>query len=161
MKRSTTKRALWLSVVSMFLCLTMFMGTTFAWFTDQAFSGKNVITSGNLDLEMYWTDDLGSGVWHNVEDEEHNTVFSYDNWEPGYVQVKILKVVNIGSLAFKWQANLVTTEELGKLADGIGENGGVIGDFFEKSTALISNLGEKIASRLPGSDAETIEKIKY
>jgi sporulation integral membrane protein YtvI len=71
--------------------------------------------------------------------------------------VLLVLLSSLGAALFLAVRRLVT--ELGKLADGIGENGGVIGDFFEKSTALISNLGEKIASRLPGSDAETIEKI--
>ena len=30
----TTKRALLMSVVSLMVCLTMLLGTTYAWFTD-------------------------------------------------------------------------------------------------------------------------------
>lgn len=48
----TTKRALLSSVVALFLSFTMLLGTTFAWFTDSAVSGRNVIKSGNLDVVL-------------------------------------------------------------------------------------------------------------
>lgn len=53
--------------------------------------------------------------------------------------------------------------ELGKLAEGIGEGEGVIADFFEKATSLISDAGNRIASWLPNAGSEghfeTAEKI--
>ena len=42
----STKRALLASVMAMLLCFSMLLGTTFAWFTDSAASGSNVITAG-------------------------------------------------------------------------------------------------------------------
>lgn len=70
MKRGNTKQALFISVLALVLCISMLLGTTYAWFTDSVTSVGNIIKSGNLDLEMYWTDDLGSGQWYNVEDEK-------------------------------------------------------------------------------------------
>ena len=102
----STKKTLLLSTISLVVCIAMFVGTTFAWFTDSVTSSKNIITSGNVDLEMYWTDDLDSGVWHNVEDKRYNTIFSYDNWEPGYTEVKYIKLVNAGSLALNYKLAL-------------------------------------------------------
>ena len=52
MKKSTTRRALFMSFVSMFLCFTMLLGTTYAWFTDSVESGVNQIVAGNLDVEF-------------------------------------------------------------------------------------------------------------
>ena len=53
-----TKRALWMSILSLLLCFTMLLGTTFAWFTDSVTSANNVIQSGNLDIELeYWDGD--------------------------------------------------------------------------------------------------------
>ena len=42
------------AVVSMLLCLSMLIGTTFAWFTDSITSTGNKIVAGNLavDLEL-------------------------------------------------------------------------------------------------------------
>ena len=52
----------------------MLIGTTFVWFTDSVTSGKNIITSGNLDIEMYWSNNP-TGPWNNVEEDGYNTVF--------------------------------------------------------------------------------------
>ena len=52
-KMKATKRALFLSFVSLFLCFTMLLGTTYAWFTDSVTSATNIITAGNLDVELY------------------------------------------------------------------------------------------------------------
>ncbi|MBE6640743.1 MAG: hypothetical protein E7619_04075 [Ruminococcaceae bacterium] len=112
-----TRRALLTSVLALVMCVSMLIGTTAAWFTDTVTSSGNKVVSGTLKVDLQVLEDDNSG-WTSVKDSKA-PIFDYDNWEPGYVQVKILKVVNIGSLAFKWQANLVTTEELGILADVI------------------------------------------
>ncbi len=107
------------SLLALLVCISLFVGTTFAWFTDSVSSVNNIIKSGNLDLEMYWTDNLTTGTWYNVEDPAHNTIFSYDNWEPGYTDVKYIKIVNKGSLAFKYQLAITPMGEVGKLAEVI------------------------------------------
>ena len=115
-----TRKKLLFSVLSLVLCFALLAGTTFAWFTDSVTSANNIITSGNLDIEMYWTDDLASDVWYNVEDAQYNTIFSYDNWEPGYTDVKYIKLVNNGSLAINYQLLLTPQGQIGKLAVGAG-----------------------------------------
>lgn len=114
-----TKKALLKSGLALLLCISVFIGTTFAWFTDSVTSGSNIIKSGNLDLEMYWTDDLSGGTWHNVEDAAHNTIFSYDNWEPGYTDVKYIKIKNNGSLALNYNLSITPENGVGKLAEVI------------------------------------------
>ena len=52
MNKKSTKRSLLLSALSLVLCLSMLVGTTFAWFTDSVTSGKNRIVAGNLDVEL-------------------------------------------------------------------------------------------------------------
>lgn len=55
MNKNNTKRALCLSALSLLLCVSMLVGTTFAWFTDSVTSGSNIIKSGNLDIVLeYW-----------------------------------------------------------------------------------------------------------
>ncbi len=118
-KKRNTKQTLIMSVLSFVICITMFISATFAWFTDNVTSGKNIIKSGNLDLEMYWTNDLDNGEWYNVEDDEHNTIFKHDNWEPGYTEVKYIKLVNKGNLALNYNLTLTPTGSVGKLAEVI------------------------------------------
>ena len=111
-----TKRSLMSSVVALLLCFAMLLGTTYAWFTDTAMSVDNIIQSGELDIAMYWNDDL-TGTWKNVEDE--NTIFDYDKWEPGYTEVRYVKIVNEGNLAFKYAMRILPLGEVSKLAEVI------------------------------------------
>lgn len=114
-----TKKSLLHSGIALLVCISMFIGSTFAWFSDSITSKKNLITAGNLDLELYWTDDLDSGKWYNVEKDGHNTIFNYDNWEPGYTDVKYIKLVNAGRLALNYKLSLTPEDGVGKLAEVI------------------------------------------
>ena len=120
-KRSA-KRALLLSVLSVMLCVTMLVGTTFAWFTDSVTSSSNIIKSGTLDVEMYWmngTDDPTStaeGAWN---DASKGAIFNYDKWEPGYAEVRHIKIENKGSLALKYQIQIIPNGIVSDLADAI------------------------------------------
>ena len=114
-----TKFALMQSVIALLLCFSMLIGTTFAWFTDEVISGSNIIQAGNLDAEMYWTDDLSTGTWYNAEKAGENTPFDYDLWEPGYTEVRYVKIVNAGKLALKYNLTLAPAGEVGKLAEVI------------------------------------------
>ena len=96
----STKRALIISVLAIFMCVAMLIGTTFAWFTDTASTGVNKIQAGNLDVKLMYSTDMQT--WH--EATEQTKLFD-DNalWEPGYTQVVYLKVVNAGNLALKYE----------------------------------------------------------
>ena len=118
-KNRSTKRALLMSALSMVLCLSMLVGSTFAWFTDSVTSSGNIIKSGTLDVEMYWADgktDPKNTTW---TDASQGAIFDYDNWEPGYVDVKHIQIKNTGSLALKYQVSIVPTGEVSKLAEVI------------------------------------------
>lgn len=115
--KKSTKRALISSVLSLVLCMSMLIGTTFAWFTDNVSSANNKIVAGNLkvDLELL---NKETNVWNSVKTDK-TPIFDYELWEPGYVDVKILKVENEGNLALKWKAQFVSSAELTGLADVI------------------------------------------
>ena len=115
MTNKSTKRALLASVMAMLLCFTMLLGTTFAWFTDSAASGSNVITAGNLDLEVEYT--LDGTNWDKLDGA--TDLFQKDLWEPGHTEVVALRITNNGSLALKYTANMnVNDETPGKNKDG-------------------------------------------
>ena len=115
----STKHSILTSALTMLVCLCMFVGSTFAWFSDSVTSSNNIIQSGTLDLEMYWTDNLDTGTWYNVEDAATNTVFNYDNWEPGYTDVRYIKIKNVGNLALNYQLAIEPQGKVGKLAEVI------------------------------------------
>lgn len=115
MKRTGTKRLL-ASFVAIIIAFAMILGTTFAWFTDSSTSSGNKIESGTLkvDLELLAKD----GTWNSLK-ESSAPIFDYNKWEPGYTDVKVLKIENEGTLALKWKAKFVSEDELSILADVI------------------------------------------
>ena len=116
-KRNSTKRALLLSALSLLMCVSMLIGSTFAWFTDSVTSKSNKIQAGNLDLDLELLN-KDTKQWTSIGDST-DPIFNYALWEPGYTEVKVLKLVNKGTLALKWVAKFISEYELTILADVI------------------------------------------
>ncbi len=125
-KIKTTKRALLASVLSLLVCISMLIGSTFAWFTDNVTVSGNKIVSGKLDIELWqtsykdWMDQPGEEGFaeKNITDSE-TPVFDSELWEPGYLAYTNLTVKNVGTLAAKINAHLTPIGEVGKLAEVI------------------------------------------
>lgn len=100
------RRALFTGALAIMVCLSMLVGTTFAWFTDSVSSGVNIIQSGNLKL----------GVYHQVGDciEPIDTLTNlFDGlngepilWEPGASVSETFYIRNQGTLALQYQFRL-------------------------------------------------------
>ncbi len=119
MTKTKTAKALLASVLALVLCLSMLIGTTFAWFTDSVTSANNIIKSGNLDVTMQWADgktDPANTTW---TDATAGAIFNYELWEPGYTEVRHVQIANAGSLALKYQLNILANGEVSDLADVI------------------------------------------
>ena len=114
----TTRHSLLTSATALLLCFVMLVGTTFAWFTDEVTSSSNVIKTGTLRVELDWAKQK-SGPWLNAEFAYNEPIFNYDRWEPGYTEVRYLKVTNEGDLAFKYEMFINPTGDVGPLADVI------------------------------------------
>ena len=104
----TSKRALLCSVLSIALCLSMLIGTTFAWFTDTATTGVNKIQAGTLDVDLQMKG--ANGNWVTAVGETLNWVKAADGagqeilWEPGATyKLPELRIVNNGNLALKYK----------------------------------------------------------
>ncbi len=103
--KKNTRRALFMSIISLMLSVSMLVGTTFAWFTDSVVSGNNVIAAGNLDVELYH----GKSVEPTDEVDGSDQIFTdfegnlIEMWEPGVIAFTNLKVANVGTLALKYQ----------------------------------------------------------
>ena len=115
--KKTTKRALMMSVVSLFLCFTMLLGTTYAWFTDSVTSSGNKIMAGTLDLQLFMHTENGAVEITNESDPIFGAAgLAQDDaaatlWEPGKTQVVYLSLVNAGTLDLKYKVNLVVKED--------------------------------------------------
>lgn len=115
----TTKRALLTSVLSLVLCFAMLLGTTFAWFTDTVTSSGNVIQTGDLKVKMEWEEGnvvVADSVW---KDASQGPIFNNKLWEPGRIEAKHIKITNIGTLALKYELNIVPHGTVSELADVI------------------------------------------
>ncbi len=93
-RANKTRSALFTSIMSLLLCVSMLVGTTFAWFTDIAESGLNQIIAGNLDVALL--DKMGNSVEGDTE------LFTMPElWEPGAVAYAQIQVSNVGNLDLK------------------------------------------------------------
>ena len=104
------RHSLALSLISLVLCITMLLGSTWAWFTDSVTSTNNRIATGKLDIELEY---YNNGSWDKVT--ETTNIFREDTlWEPGHAEVVYFKISNLGSLALKYNFGVnVVSETLG------------------------------------------------
>ena len=101
----TTKRALLSSVMAMLLCITMLIGTTFAWFTASASTGINKIQAGTLDVQLL--DASGNSLegqtlsWQKAAGAPDGEQVL---WEPGCTyKLQPITIKNAGNLALKYK----------------------------------------------------------
>ena len=111
MENKNQKRALSFSMLSIVLCVAMLIGTTFAWFTDNASTGVNLIQAGTLDIELQKSEDNGE-TWTAVGKNESLAFQKAAEgeeilWEPGVTyNLPLLRVVNKGNLALKYKIQI-------------------------------------------------------
>ena len=118
-----TKRSLLLSALALVICVTMLIGSTFAWFTDSASTAVNTIQSGKLDVVLEKFDEA-KGEWVTAEGETLKwiTTDAVDNvlWEPGCTyKLPLLRVRNAGNLALKYEVEITGLKGDAKLLEVI------------------------------------------
>ena len=105
MKKNSTKRSLLASVLALVMCVSMLVGTTFAWFTDTASTGVNKIQAGTLKVQLLAEDGRTSLEgqtlsWKKAAGHENEAVL----WEPGCTyNLQSFKIKNNGNLALKYK----------------------------------------------------------
>jgi len=136
----TSKRALLTSALSLLLCCTMLIGTTWAWFTDSVTSAGNKIQSGTLQVDLLVKGGNTDYTKYTSVKTDHKPIFNYDLWEPGYTLVTNAKVVNNGTLALKYTLKFVSKDDIAsqKLAEVI--------DVFYAPSEVDVNSRDDIAS---------------
>ena len=100
------------SVIALILCVSMLVGTTFAWFTDSVKTGINTIAAGVLDVELYHSnaavkDEPVDSATKLFMDLNGNPIL----WEPGVVSYENLRIGNEGDLALAYQLSVNTDNE--------------------------------------------------
>ena len=118
MKKNTTKRSLLASVLALVMCVTMLVGTTFAWFTDSASTAVNKIESGTLHVDIVDKDgnslDGKTLSFKNVNGDTNIL------WEPGATfALDSFRIVNTGKLALKYKVIINGVNGNAKLLEAI------------------------------------------
>ena len=118
MKKNTTKRSLLASVLALVMCVTMLVGTTFAWFTDSASTAVNKIESGTLHVDIVDKDgnslDGKTLSFKNVNGDTNIL------WEPGATfNLDSFRIVNTGKLALKYKVIINGVNGNAKLLEAI------------------------------------------
>lgn len=104
MKIKSTKRALLMSGLALLLCMSMLVGSTFAWFTDSATSANNKIVAGTLDVDLL--KGTAADTYTSIADEDAAIFDDTVIWEPGKTQIVYLAVANNGNLDLKYNIAL-------------------------------------------------------
>ena len=118
-KKNGTKRSLLMSALALVLCLSMLVGSTFAWFTDSVTSSGNIIKSGTLDVDIVTADGLTSLEGSNLKFQDLNGTTDI-LWEPGATfRTQAFKIENKGTLALKYRLMLNGVEGNAELLDVI------------------------------------------
>ena len=150
-KTKSTKRALLMSALSLLLCVSMLIGSTFAWFTDSVSSMNNIIKSGNLDVELKYYD---GDSWEKVT-ADTNVFDENALWEPGHTEVVYLEVSNLGTLALKYNLGVNIVSEIESI--NVAGEAFRLSDFIE--FGVVENVSTPYADRAAARDAVTDAEI--
>ena len=102
-RKIVTKAALLLSLALLLLWTLLGTGTSLAWFTDTTPVVRNSFIIGDLDLSVYYKTEAGK-----YDPVQSDTVIFDDEalYEPGYVQVVRMKIVNSGDVDFDYKLSI-------------------------------------------------------
>ena len=101
-----TRNALITSITALFLCFTMLIGTTFAWLADEQTNTGNIIRTGQLEIEMEYSDPSDSNdIWYDASDAK--AIFNSDKWEPNHIEQRYIRISNTGTLAFDYRLDII------------------------------------------------------
>ncbi len=101
--KSTLLQTYFLSLVCLVLCVTMFFGTTYAWFTSEVNNTANEIYVGTLKVGFYKGEPAEENSLDDSNNKNNKLFDSSICWEPGYTALETITIRNEGDLAFKYE----------------------------------------------------------
>lgn len=166
-KAKSTKRALLMSALAILMCVSMLIGSTYAWFTDSVTSAGNTIQSGTLNVDL--VDAAGNSLEGKVikfVDQDANSL-----WEPGCTyKLEEVFVKNKGTLALKYEiaingingdAKLLEAIEWTVTVDGVETalsdlKGYLLAGETSKAIVLTGHMKEEAGNEYQGLTVEGI-----
>lgn len=91
------------SLLCMVLCVTMFLSTTMAWFTDEVGSHGNQIYVGNLSMQLTWNNGVNTVNLASVENANTPIFGNSVVWTPGHLEARELTLTNDGNMDFSYR----------------------------------------------------------
>ena len=104
MRKNAIMKTYVTSLLCLVLCVSMFFGTSFAWFTSEVNNTNNEIYIGTLDVDLFKQGDTAND-WLDLASSDVKLFNSNIRWEPGYTTLETIKIVNKGDLAFNYVLN--------------------------------------------------------
>lgn len=108
-RKNAALKVLLLSAFVTFMCFSMLVGTSYAWFTDSVTSSNNKIVSGKLDVQLFYYNDQHD--WVSAEGD----VFADVVWEPGRIYQRAVEIRNNGNLPIKFAFKANSPVEYGSI----------------------------------------------
>ena len=111
MRKNAIMKTYVTSLLCLVLCVSMFFGTSFAWFTSEVNNTNNEIYIGTLDVDLF-KQGASDNEWLDLASSDTNKVKLFNSnirWEPGYTTLETIKIVNKGDLAFNYVLNFTET----------------------------------------------------
>ena len=148
-----TKHKLLSSIATLFVCLAMFIGSTYAWFTDSASTGVNKIQAGNLDVQLLNAEGTTSIEgetlkWEKAQDHAGEEVL----WEPGAsYKLESFVIKNNGNLKLKYKINISGVTGNAKLLEALSFDVAEV-----TSTTTITDLNGFEGALEPGAKTNPI-----
>ena len=105
-----------MSLLSLMLCVTMLVGTTYAWFTSDVTTGSNEIQVGTLKVDM-----VNKKTGESLKGAEGLFGGPQVKWEPGATWFETIQVKNYGDLAFDYSLYFNTVIENPDQIDTVGK----------------------------------------
>ena len=150
-----TKRALLLSALSMLICVSMLVGTTFAWFTDSASTAVNTIQAGTLKIDL--VDATGASLEGKTLGFVANDGRSEILWEPNCTyNTEEFYIKNDGNLTLKFKFAVSGAVGDTKLLDVIDFTAMADASWFNFNTGAISIGTSGKFDLLKGYELDTI-----
>ena len=153
----TTKRALLSSVIAMFICVAMLIGTTFAWFTDSASTAVNKIQAGTLGIQLL--DNEGNSLegqalsWQKAAGAANEDVL----WEPGCTyNTQQFYIENNGNLNLKFKFSVSGITGDAKLLEVLDFTAMADASWFKFNTGAVSIATSGEFDLLKGYDLDTL-----
>lgn len=148
-RKKSTKSTLVMSALALVMCISLLVGSTFAWFTDEVSSTGNKIEAGTLNIDMLVMD--ADGDYASIKASKA-PVFNYDKWEPGYTKAVNVKVVNNGTLALQYSLQIITAQAMDEDAFRLSD----VIDVYYASEEVVADTRDAFNAAVASEDLKLV-----